>query len=252
MGEAGMLLIKALVLGMVLTGFGGFLFIRYMQKHTDGAVHRLDRETEQVRAKQIELNEKIKLANEELATRRKEADALVAKMSEDAEEKGREEREKIIKKAREEAEEIISKAQRTKDEIRRSLEQEMKVKAVDFSVLMLEEFLSRQSIGLLDENLIAEFLKDLEGVDTEVIAKDVDTTDIMTVRPLPEPTQRKFADLLTKKLGRPIKINNILDDKMVGGILLRFGNLSLDGSIKSVLMTKAEQIKDKLVKGLLS
>ncbi|HSV43167.1 MAG TPA: hypothetical protein VLJ10_01305, partial [Candidatus Bathyarchaeia archaeon] len=84
MDPMGMILIKALMLGAIVTAALGFVFIKVVSKSTETHVGRLNRETEAVRSKQSELNQKIKEANEELVRRREEADTLVAKMKEDA------------------------------------------------------------------------------------------------------------------------------------------------------------------------
>ncbi len=134
-----MLVIKVTIFVSIIFGVIIFVLKKVMFDSTQGAVNRLHRETEEVRKKQIELNEKIKQANEELVKRRSEADALVAKMTDEAQSKAREEREKIIKKAREDAEEIIAKAQKTKDEMRKTIEREMAIKTVDFTGIIMGE-----------------------------------------------------------------------------------------------------------------
>ena len=149
--DMGMLLIKALIFGMIFVGVLGFIFINFMSRNTEGAVSRLNKETEAVRAKQVELNVKIKEANEELVKRKSEADALVAKMTTDAEDKAKEEREKIIKKARAEGEEIITKAQKSREDIRKAVVKEMELRAVDFSVRMLTEVISQNALIAMDE-----------------------------------------------------------------------------------------------------
>ncbi len=252
MGEATMLLIKALIFGMIFTGVLGFFFIRYMSRHTETAVGRLNKETEDVRNKQTELNAKIKEANEELVTRRKEADALVAKMKDDAEEKANQEREKIIQKARQDAEEIINKAHHTKDQVRLELEKEMKLQAIDYCILLMEEFFTSRSFEALDETIISEFFNDMENVDTGMIADDVTTIEIMTARPLDEKLEQRLRDILNKRLNRDMQIDKKVDQSIIGGILCKFGTLSLDGTLKSALNNTGEQVKEKLEKGILS
>ena len=251
MGEATLLLVKALIFGMIFTGVLGFFFIRYMSKHTETAVNRLNRETEDVRQKQVELNEKIKDANEELVKRRKEADALVSKMKEDAEEKASQEREKIIQKARQDAEEIINKAHHTKDQVRLELEKEMKLQAIDYCVLLMEQFFTGRSFEALDESLISEFLSDMENVDMEMIGDDVTSLDVVTARPLADKFEQRLNDILYSKLERKFQVNKEVQLELIGGILLKFGTLSLDGTLKSLLRNTAEEVKEKLEKGLL-
>jgi F0F1-type ATP synthase membrane subunit b/b' len=251
MGEATLLLIKALIFGMIFTWVLGFFFIRYMSKHTETAVSRLNRETEDVRHKQVELNEKIKEASEELVKRRKEADALVAKMKEDAEDKATQEREKIIQKARQDAEEIINKAHHTKDQVRKELEKEMKLQAIDYCILLMEQFFTSRSFEALDASLIAEFFTDMESVDMEMIGPDVQSIDVMTARPLSDTFEQRLTDILFSKLERKFQVNKSVQKEIIGGILLKFGTLSLDGSLKSVLRNTAEEVKEKLEKGLI-
>ncbi len=251
MGEATLLLVKALIFGMIFTGVLGFFFIRYMSKHTETAVSRLNRETEDVRHKQVELNAKIKEANEELVTRRKEADALVTKMKEEAEEKAAQEREKIIQKARQDAEEIINKAHHTKDQVRKELEKEMKLQAIDYCILLMEQFFTSRSFEALDASLISGFLTDMESVDMDMIGPEVQSIDIVTARPLSESFEQQLNELLYKKLERKFQVNKSVQQEMIGGILLKFGTLSLDGSLKSLLKNTAEDVKEKLEKGLM-
>jgi F0F1-type ATP synthase membrane subunit b/b' len=251
MSEATMLLIKALIFGMIFTGVLGFFFIRYMSKHTETAVTRLNRETEAVRTKQVELTAKIKDASDELAKRRKEADALVVKMKDDAAAQAQAEREKIIQKARADAEDIINKAHHTKDEVRRELEKEVNLKAVDLGILVLKEFLSQNAAEAMDKVIIPEFVKDLAQVDMGLIGADVTAVEVLTARPLEESVEKQLATLLQEKLNRPIGINKTVDESLVGGILLKFASLSLDGSLKHLMQTLSEQTKEKLEKGLL-
>jgi len=250
-GVTWMLVFKFLVLGGVFIMVAIFALKKVLFDSTQGAVNRLNRETEAVRAKQIELNEKIKQANEELAKRRTEADALVAKMKEDAENKAKEEREKIIAKARQDAEEIISKAQKTKDDIRKVLEKEAEVKALDFANVLLKEVFSERALSSLNETLIDEFITNLENVDMSMVAAEIDTVDIITTIPLADKFKDRLHDLLKKKLDREFKYNMTQDTKINSGIVVRFGSLTLNGSLAYALQEKGMMVKELLEKGLL-
>lgn len=245
------LILQFLVLTAVISGVLIFFLKKVLFDSTQGAVNRLNRETEVVRGKQTELNEKIKQANEELAKRRSEADALVAKMAQEAEEKARGEREKILTKARAEGEEIINKAQRTKEDMRKAMEREMHLKAIDFSVFILGEVFSEKALLLLNECLIQEFMDGLEKVDMEMIDSKIDTAEVVTSIPLDEKLKTRLSEILSKKLGRTIKLNLSEDKKIISGIVLRFESLALDGSLRNMLNDKNTEVKDKIEKGLL-
>jgi len=242
---------KALVLGFVFMGVTIFVLKKVLFDSTQGAVNRLNRETEDVRKKQAELNERIKQANEELAQRRKEADALLAKMKQEAEEKATEEREKILKKARADGEEIIAKAQRTKDDMRKALEKEAEVKIMDFTVILLEEVLSKRTHGAFNENLLNDFLDELKEIDMSMITEDLTSADVVVSEPLTDNFKNRLSDVLKQKLGRVIQFNVTVDESIISGIVLKFGSLSLNGSLQYLLDDKGTEIKEKLEKGLL-
>ncbi|HSA31959.1 MAG TPA: F0F1 ATP synthase subunit delta [Candidatus Omnitrophota bacterium] len=249
--ELGMLMIKAIVFGMILTGVLGFVFWRFASKSTETALSRLDRETEAVRQKQIELTDKIKQANEELMKRRAEADALVAKMKEDASETAQKEREKIVNKARQDAEEIINKAQRTKEDMRKVIEQEMHLKAIDFTVLMMNEIFSDRIKKAVNRDLIEEYLDGLQKVDMSIVDDAITETEITTVETIEPDIQKRLEEIIVSRLGRPLQLKLNADRSVLAGIVIRFGNLRLDGSLYNLLKEKGIEMKERLERGLL-
>jgi len=246
-----MFVFKALVLGFVFMGVTIFVLKKVLFDSTQGAVNRLNRETEEVRNKQKELNEKIKQANEELTKRRSEADALIAKMRADAEEKAKQEREKIIKKARADGEEIISRAQRTKEDMRKVLEKDAELKVVDFTVILLEEILKDRTRGAFNVSLIEEFYEDLHDVDVSMITEDIRTAEVTISEPLTDKLRNQLSALLKERLNRSVELDIKIDPSIISGMILKFGSLTLNGSLKYMLDEKGVEVKDKLDKGLM-
>jgi F-type H+-transporting ATPase subunit b len=246
-----MMIIQFLIVQSIFFGVLIFILKKVLVSDTEGAVNRLNRDTEKVRAQQKELNDKIKQANEELEKRKAESETLVRKMKEEAEEKAKEEREKIVNKARQEGEEIINKAQRTKDDIRKVIEKDMDLKAVDFTVLVLSDVLSQKASKALSEEILSEFIERLESVDMDMILPEVNTAGIVTATALEEKHKNRLNEILQKKLKRPIKIEAAVDPKIIAGCLLQFGSLKLNGSLQSAIRDMSAVLKDKIEKGLM-
>lgn len=244
-------MVKLIILFSIMLGVSVFVLKKVFFDSTQGAMSRLNKEREVHQAKQTELNEKIKQANEELDKRRGEANALVAKMKEEAEAKAKEEAEKIINKARQTGEEVINKAQHTKEELRKAIEKEMSLKTVDFTLVILAQVLTGKGMTALNESLICEFLDGLEQVDMSMIGEGVNVAEVMTSIPLDEKLKTRLADILKKKLEREISVNGAVEPKLIAGIVLKFATLSLDGSLKSMLIKTSDFVKDKIDKGLL-
>ena len=222
------------------------LFLRWsLFNSTEGAVKRLNDETEQARNKQSELTQKIKEADEELNKRKAEAEQLSRKMIAEAEEKAKTEREKLIHKAREEGEEIITKAQGTKEKIRKELEKEMHLKSIDFAVHILNLILSQNAKAILSNHLFAEFLEGLKKVDMARIGPEVTTAEVITSGPIEERDKEEVGKVLQEKLNRAIKIESAQDPQIVGGVILKFGSLALDGSLQNLIKEEAIKCKQK-------
>ena len=213
---------------------------------TEGAVRRLNVEVEQNRSKQAELNRKIKEADEELAKRKAEADQLTNKMIAEAEEKAQAEREKMVNRARAEGEEIITKAQGTKDQIRKDLEKEMHLKAVDYSIQVLTLILSQDLQGVLNGHLFREFIDGLKKVDMSRIGPEVGSAEVITAVPLEDRDKEQLTKVLLEKLNRTIKVNFLQDQQIIGGAVLKFGNLALDGSLQKRVKEEAIKSKQKI------
>lgn len=242
----GMMIVQFLVLTAVVSGVLIFILHRVLIASTDGAVHRLERETGEVRAKQAELNQKIKQAKEELERKREEAEALAARMIAEAEESAKAQREQILQKARQDSEEIIRKAQGTKEEIRQAVRQEMELKAVDYTVAVLNMVLSEQARGSLDERLISEFLEKLKNVDMTPVTPDVDTAEFVAARNPRGDLKESLQTLLKQKLGRQITVSVQVDPGIVGGGVLKFGSLNLDGSLQNQIIEAGSALKGKI------
>ena len=240
-----LLAVKILVL-MSVVCVPLILFLRWMLFNSaEGAVKRLNSEAEQARGKQAELSQKIKEADDELAKRRAEADQLSRKMLTDAEEQARQERDKLIVKAREEGEEIITKAQATKERIRKELEKEMYLKSIDYAVQILGSILSEDAKGALSSRLILEFLEGLQKVDMNRIGSDVTTAEMISAAAVEENKKAEISKVIGEKLKRSIQVNFSVDPQLIGGVILKFGSLALDGSLQNRIREAAVISKQK-------
>ncbi|MFH1360035.1 MAG: F0F1 ATP synthase subunit delta [Candidatus Omnitrophota bacterium] len=239
-----MWIFKFMLLQVVAVGVIIFTLRNVFVSQTEGAVKRLNRETEEARAKQTELDQKIKAANEELEKRKKEADELTKKMLEKADKKAKAERDEIVKKARFESEEIIAKAQRTKDQMRSEVKKEVELKMITYAGDLLSKVLSEKARGLLNQQLSDEFIASLTKVDMTQIGKDIETAEIIVASTLPEDIKKKISDIIKEKLGRTIDIKTTVDPQVIGGVVLRFGSLALDASLQNLITETSVSLKE--------
>ena len=242
------LIIQFLVLTTVISGAIIFALYMVLIRTVDGAKQRLDRDAEAARQREAELNAKIKEADAELQRRQKELDAMEKKMRQQLEEESAKQKEELIQKARKEAEEIITKAQNAREGIRREIEKAMEIKIIDYAVKITSEVFTAQSKDALDKQLFAEFINKLKEVDMARLGPDIKSADAVTANPLEQNALNALAQVFKEKLGRDIKINPKIDKSIIGGVVLQFDTLSLDGGLQSSFKESATTLKQQVEK----
>ena len=77
------------------------------------------------------------------------------------------------------------------------------------------------------------------------IGPEVGSAEIVTAIPLEDRDKEQLTQLLLGKLNRTIKFDFLQDQQIVGGVMLKFGNLVLDGSLQKRIKEEAVQCKQK-------
>lgn len=73
-------------------------------------------------------------------------------------------------------------------------------------------------------------------------------TNIVTVKaitaiPMEKGTQDKLKELISKKLNKDIIFENVIDESIIGGVLLKAGDKVFDGTLKTELKSVEKQLK---------
>ena len=84
---------------------------------------------------------------------------------------------------------------------------------------------------------IAELYEELRADAEQML-----TADVITARPLTDEQKSKFAAALKKRLGKEITLSESVDESLLGGAIIRAGDLVIDGSAVGKLNRLASAI----------
>jgi F0F1-type ATP synthase membrane subunit b/b' len=210
---------------------------------TEGAVKRLNEEIAKANERQTDLSKKLREADEELARRRAEAKALTDKMRTDAETQTKVEREKIITVARKEGEDIIAKAQNAKAKIREELEKEIDVKVIHLGMTIVNNVLSDKARGAFHDIMVDEFIMKLKDTRMDRL-QETDAVSVITHQPLDESRKNQLAGVIKEKMGKEPTLSYSTDTNIGGGVILKFGSMALDGSVKNLIRETATELQE--------
>ena len=95
----------------------------------------------------------------------------------------------------------------------------------------------RNFVGLLAENrrlgLLPEIADDYERLRAE--AENTLEVELVAAMPVPAEEQKRISEALHKKLGRKITLKYVEDKSLIGGAVIRAGDLVIDGSVREKL-----------------
>jgi F-type H+-transporting ATPase subunit delta len=100
---------------------------------------------------------------------------------------------------------------------------------------------SRSFVRVLNENDRLEFLPEVAQLFEEYRAEAEKTieAEVATAFPLSEAQQRAITDALKKRLGRDVSLTTRVDESIVGGAVVRAGDLVIDASVTGQLQKLA-------------
>jgi F-type H+-transporting ATPase subunit delta len=73
--------------------------------------------------------------------------------------------------------------------------------------------------------------------------KGIARASLVSATELPDKTIEKIREALSKKTGKEVILEVEQDPELIGGIVTRIGDLILDGSIRTQLVTMRESLK---------
>jgi len=122
-----------------------------------------------------------------------------------------------------------------------------KEKAANFVEVCGEKFDAsvRNFIHLLSENGRLGLLPEISGLFELYKAeqeKSVDV-DVISAFALDNEQQDKLAKVLSARLGREVRLHTAEDVSLIGGVVIRAGDLVIDGSVRGKIAKLAEALK---------
>ncbi|HEY1992586.1 MAG TPA: F0F1 ATP synthase subunit delta [Gammaproteobacteria bacterium] len=95
----------------------------------------------------------------------------------------------------------------------------------------------RNFVQLLAENrrlsLLPQIAAEFERLRAE--AENTLEVELVAAMPVPSEEQKRLADALHQKLGRKITLKYVQDKSLIGGAVIRAGDLVIDGSVREKL-----------------
>ncbi len=241
-----MLMIGFIVAQIIIFSVIIVILKRLIFQDTTSAINRINKLDSITREKEKLLSQKLDETEKYLESRKKELGEEETRLKQEAQRAATQLQEDIVKAARTEAEDIIKKAQSSREKVKIDAMIEAEAKQIDICRDILGKVLSAAVQAQLNEQLVQEFLADLEQADLGKVDKDIKQVHVTSSRPLAEETKKIIKKILDGKLGHPVDVEVKEDSSMLGGVIMKFGTMVVDGSLAEHVKEVSTQMKDDL------
>ncbi len=198
---------------------------------TMNAVKRMKSAEGDLAKKEEAMRQRMAEHEREFAKRKAEAEEELERRREVSEQDVTRMKERMRSEAKAEADKIISEAQLNKEKIREQLVRELDGKAVEFAGDLFKLVVSKSVTEKLNQAFVEELIVALEEVDEASVHVEADEAEFTASHSLDPAQKAKLERLLAEKFGVEVKIDEKIDESLLGGLVIKLGSLEIDGSL---------------------
>lgn len=218
---------------------------RLIFQDTTSAINRLTKLDNMNREKERQLSTRLEETEALLKQKLAELSEQEKKMKLEAERAANQLHDDIIKQARQEAEDLIKKAIASKEKMKMDAMIEAEAKMIDLCGEVLGKVMGPLAQTAAHEQLVEEFLKELQDTDMSMLA-NVTKVDLVAATKISDATLERVKKVVKEKLKHDVEIVVKEEKAIVGGIVMKFGSLQIDDSLKERLNSAGKEMKDQL------
>lgn len=239
MGPLVTILVAQLVVFIVVV----VVLKKMLLSDTMNAVKRMKSAEGDLAKKEESMRQKMDAHEQEILRKKAEAEEEVQRQREAGEQDIARMRERMKTEAKAEADRIISDAQLNKDKLRDQLMRETSGKAVEYAGELFKLVIGKTASDKISMAFVDELISGLEEVDGASIHIDANEAEFIASHKLDPGQKARLEKLIEEKFDIKLQIQEKVDEKLLGGLIIKLGSLEIDGSLLSRYKEGVEQIK---------
>ena len=212
-----------------------FTLRQLLYAETAKEARRLKILKEETSGKQKELQAKIAETDNMYTEKLQKAEAEIAALKARADEKAQESRKEILERAKRESDNIIKTAVNTKDKIRDEIKFELQKTTPFMASRIFKEILSPAIKEDVHRELVKETAGEIRNIEKTKFDIKIKKGEIISAYPMERDEKTALLSSISQKLGYRVPFDEKEDKKLFAGVIVRLGNLVIDGSLENRL-----------------
>ena len=224
-----------------------FLLRQFLYKNVTQVLGRLRQSHQENLKREDELKKKRDEMEQELKVRLALHSEELERLKADAQAETQRMHEEILARAKQEGRKIVAEAEAQKERMRTNLVAEIEEKALGLTAQILEHVFTDAVAKGIHPQLIDDLVHEI-GQSNGRLPLDGETVEVIVPSPLTEAQRRKLERILATSLARAVSIRETIDHELVAGVVVRVGNVILDGSLRNKLQRTLEHVRESLTR----
>ena len=218
---------------------------RILLNDTMSAVKRLREVEADLARKEDAVKRKIEENEKDFLRRSAEAREELERAKEAAERETEKQRQAALAEARRESDRIIKDARLNEDRTRREILAELDTKAVESAIGIFALVFGKEITATINREFVGELIAALDGLDASSISVDLNDVQFVASHPLDAEQKRRIGEILSAKFNAQINVQEKVDSELLAGLVIKLGDLEIDGSLRNHLREAAAELKRK-------
>jgi len=239
------MLLTQLIIIQIVTFVALVFFLRKLL-YTEASIEvkRLQKLNADNEKKAEELRELAEQAHAKYDAKLKTAEEDVRQLRESAQKDIEKRQIQAVEAAEAEAERILAQARNAREKMKEEIKNELEQNVVNFACAVVRSAFDEKSYKHIHDGLEEDIVAHLASIDEHKIVDTVNVIEITTAFALKPQDQEKIKEIIGGKVSRKLDIREKIDTGLIAGMLIKIGNLIIDGS----LANRIEEVRKKMGK----
>jgi len=152
-------------------------------------------------------------------------------------------KEQSIAEAKKESQKIIEQAHKNEKRLKEQVMRQMEEKTVEYGGRIFKLVFSDLMTGQLNRQFVNELVDALDEIEAGSIVVDSSEAVITVSHELDKDQKDRITKILRKKFNKDATVTEVVDESILGGLILKMGSLEIDGSLKNRYREAVEEVK---------
>jgi F0F1-type ATP synthase delta subunit len=243
MGETLKLVIPIIAVHAAVLGVLIFVIRKIVMHDTVQAVNTVKQVEAEVRKKEASIVKQIEEHERDFSRKKAEAEDELQRQRQESEKEIKQMRDRMVGEAKKESQLIMDRARQNEEKFRQQISQEMEEKAVEYGGQIFRLVLSEKMGAEMNRHFVGELLDALQEVDPTSITVDAGQAEFKSSHPLDADIRQRLQKLLKEKFNADVEVREVVDAKLLGGLVFKLGSLEIDGSLVNRFQEAVGEVK---------